>query len=197
MTSEDLHDQILEIAWQAARAVPDPEMPFLTVEDLGILRSVSVDGGQLRIAVSPTYSGCPAVTVIEESIQSAVSDALRDGLPDSGSLSDVVVERALSPAWTTEDLSDEARAKLVANGIAPPVSSVEFIASGSASNAADGVTTKGDLPQLNFFAEPQVVCPRCQSSNTQRISEFGSTPCKSQYRCGSCREPFDHFKCLR
>jgi len=195
LIAEDLHDQILQIAWRAARAVPDPEMPFLTVGDLGILRSVKLDGEQLNIAVSPTYSGCPAVTVIEKSIQAAVSDALRDGLQGADGLSAVVVERALSPAWTTEDLTAEAKEKLLANGIAPPVSSVEFIATNAA--AADTNSTDQALSQLNFFAEPEVVCPRCQSSNTQRISEFGSTPCKSQYKCDSCREPFDHFKCLR
>jgi len=170
-------------------------MPFLTVGDLGILRSVKFDGEKLNIAVSPTYSACPAVTVIEKSIQAAVSDALRDNLQGADSLSAVVVERALSPAWTTEDLTAEGKDKLLANGIAPPVSSAQFIATNA--TGADPNSTDQALSQLNFFAEPEVVCPRCRSSNTQRISEFGSTPCKSQYRCDSCREPFDHFKCLR
>jgi len=190
MSSEAVHEQILEIAWQAARAVPDPEMPFLTVGDLGILRSVSLENEQLQIAVSPTYSGCPAVTVIEASIQSAVTDALHEAeaIWGAGDLPGVTVERALSPAWTSDDLTAQARTKLLANGIAPPVASVGFTA---------GVTNEGALPQPNFFAEALVNCPRCQSPNTQRLSEFGSTPCKSQYRCEDCLEPFDHFKCLR
>jgi len=184
MSSEFPHDRILEIAWQAARAVPDPEMPFLTVGDLGILRSLSLEDEQLQIAVSPTYSGCPAVTVIEASIQSAVTDALHQAMQGAGVLPGVTVERALSPAWTSDDLTAEARTKLLANGIAPPVASVGF-------------TSEGAVPQPNFFVEAVVNCPRCQSSNTRRLSEFGSTPCKSQYRCEDCLEPFDHFKCLR
>ena len=201
MISEDLRDRILEIAWQAARAVPDPEMPFLTVGDLGVLRSVSLEGEQVQIAVSPTYSGCPAVTVIETSIKSAVTEALDEALTDTESLTGVEVTRALSPAWTSDDLSAEARAKLLENGIAPPVSTVGFAGDRSIANAnvTSDTANTSDYSQLqpNFFAEAEVNCPRCQSSNTQRISEFGSTPCKSQYRCESCKEPFDHFKCLR
>lgn len=156
-------------AWAAASAVPDPEVPCVTVADLGILRDVSVaqtaDGWSATAFVTPTYSGCPAVLAIELAVEAAL---LRAGFAAS-------VERVMSPAWTTDWITDEGREKLRAYGIAPPV---------------DGSS------KLALFADPVVRCPRCTSENTVKLSEFGSTACKAQYQCRACAEPFDYFKCI-
>lgn len=167
--SVDKHGDVSNLLARAkavAAAVPDPELPFVTVEDLGILRSLRVDGDELVAEVSPTYSGCPAVAVIEQSILQALLD---EGF-------NARVERVLSPAWTTDWITASGRRKLRQNGIAPP---------------ATGGSAKPVL-----FAKPAVTCPLCDSTSTDRISEFGSTPCKAQYRCRDCLEPFDYFKCL-
>ena len=154
-------------AWEAAAAVPDPEVPAVTVAELGMLRSVDVDAqGVAHAKVSPTYSGCPAVLAIELAIANALREA---GF-------EPIVERVISPAWTTDWITDEGRDKLKAYGIAPPVG-------GSNSKRA-------------LFGETTVTCPKCDSAKTERISEFGSTPCKAHYRCIECREPFDYFKCI-
>ncbi len=153
-------------AWSAAAAVPDPEVPCVTVADLGILRAVEVEGDVAVAKVTPTYSGCPAVLAIELAIERALHDA---GFKAR-------VERVLSPPWTTDWITEEGREKLRSYGIAPP----------SAACGAD----------RRFFGETLVACPRCLSENTEKISEFGSTPCKAQYRCRACAEPFDYFKCL-
>jgi ring-1,2-phenylacetyl-CoA epoxidase subunit PaaD len=152
----------------ALEAVTDPELPFLTVADMGILRDVrlAADGATVEVAITPTYSGCPAMDVIALDITTAL---VRAGFPK------VRIERVLSPAWTTDWLSPAAREKLSANGIAPP-------------ERAQG---KGAL-----FAEVAVACPLCGSADTERVSEFGSTACKASYRCRSCREPFQYFKCI-
>ncbi len=154
-------------AWEAAAAVPDPEIPVITVAELGILRRVRVEGGVAVAEVSPTYSGCPATQLIEASIAEALA---RAGFEPR-------IERVLSPAWTTDWISAEGREKLRAYGIAPP-------------EPGQG-GGRGAL-----FGLEQVPCPRCGSRETERISEFGSTPCKAQYRCLSCGEPFDYFKCI-
>ena len=155
-------------AWQVAAAVPDPEIPVVTLEDLGILRRVEItNAGEIVAVVSPTYSGCPAAQLIEESVAQALTEAGFDGAR-------VIAER--SPPWTTDWITEAGREKLRDFGIAPPVGSA---------------TTKRAL-----FAEVTVPCPRCGSKETERVSEFGSTPCKAHYRCRSCREPFDYFKCL-
>ena len=158
-------EDLLSKAIAVASAVADPELPFLTVHDLGILREVRIDQGVIVAHVSPTYSGCPAVAVIENSIATALQQA---GFK-------VRVERVMSPPWTTEWITESGRQKLLDNGIAPPV--------------------VNDESKPVLFATKVVECPYCQSSNTHKISEFGSTPCKSQHRCNSCLEPFDHFKC--
>ena len=119
--------------------------------------------------VSPTYSGCPAVTVIEDAVLSALQNAGFNAR----------VQRVLSPPWSTDFITDEGRQKLLANGIAPP--------------ASDGVADNDH--SISFFSQRTVVCPYCDSSSTELVSEFGSTPCKAQYRCNDCYEPFDHFKC--
>lgn len=154
-------------ALEVASAVPDPEVPCVTVADLGILRSVSRnDAGQIVVRLTPTYSGCPAVIAIEMAVQSALLNA---GI-------DSAIERVISPAWTTDWITEEGREKLRAYGIAPPVGS-----SGG---------------RRAFFSEDVIACPRCGSSHTTKISEFGSTACKAHYRCDDCAEPFDYFKCI-
>lgn len=154
-----------DLAWQAASVVPDPEVPCVTVADLGILRSVEMDGDVAVAKVTPTYAGCPAVLAIELAIETALLEAGFEAR----------VERVLSPAWTTDWITEEGREKLRAFGIAPPVKA--------------GATS-------GFFDEVRVACPRCGSEKTERIAAFGSTPCKAQYRCLGCAEPFDYFKCL-
>ena len=154
-------------AWDAAASVPDPEVPCVTVADLGILRSVDIDADGVAVArVTPTYSGCPATLAIELAVETALREA---GF-------ETRVERVLSPAWTTNWIGADAREKLREYGIAPPVE-----ASGSI---------------RSLFGETEVACPRCGSTETARVSEFGSTPCKAQFRCASCLEPFDYFKAI-
>lgn len=167
VNSVDSHpvNDTLAKATAIAAGVEDPELPFLTVHDLGILRAVRLEGEVIVASVSPTYSGCPAVSVIEQSIEQALQQA---GFSAR-------IERVMTPPWSTQWITDEGRKKLLENGIAPPV---------------EQSTT---MPLL--FGAQMVACPLCESSETQKISEFGSTPCKSQYRCNSCGEPFDHFKC--
>ncbi len=153
-------------AWEAAAAVPDPEIPVLTVADLGILRGVSLEGGVAVARVTPTYTGCPAVLAIELAVEAALLDAGFEAR----------VVRVISPPWTTDWITDAGRAKLLAYGIAPPA--------------------KGGNSVRALFGETVVACPRCGSEDTEKLSEFGSTPCKAQYRCRACLEPFDHFKCI-
>lgn len=153
-------------AWDAAASVPDPEIPCVTVADLGILRSVEIEDGVAVARVTPTYSGCPAVLAIELAIENALREAGFEAR----------IERVLSPAWTTDWISAEGREKLRAYGIAPPA---------KASNSIRAL-----------FGETQVACPQCGSLETERLSEFGSTACKALYRCTACREPFDYFKCI-
>jgi ring-1,2-phenylacetyl-CoA epoxidase subunit PaaD len=154
--------------WALLAAVPDPEIPVLGIVDLGIVRAVDVraDGG-IRVALTPTYSGCPATEVIRESVRAAL---------DAGGFAGAVIEEVLSPPWSSDWLSPGGREKLRAFGIAPPEAAVS-------------------TPRQLWHA-PQVRCPRCGSRDTRRVSEFGSTPCKAHYQCAACAEPFDYFKCL-
>jgi ring-1,2-phenylacetyl-CoA epoxidase subunit PaaD len=154
-------------AWAVAAAVLDPEVPVVTVADLGILCSVEIDAqGRAVARVTPTYSGCPAVLAIELAIEAALRDVGFDPL----------IERVLTPAWTTDWITDQGREKLRAYGIAPPVA-------GSSSKRA-------------LFGDVVVSCPRCAAQDTSKLSEFGSTACKAHYRCNACLEPFDYFKCI-
>ena len=153
-------------AWAAAASVPDPEVPCVTVADLGILRSVEIEDGVAVAKVTPTYSGCPAVLAIELAVEAALREAGFEAR----------IERAMSPAWTTDWITAEGREKLRAYGIAPPTQSSSSIRA--------------------LFGETQVDCPKCGSAETERVSEFGSTACKALYRCTVCREPFDYFKCI-
>lgn len=164
--SESMAAEALARAHAVLDRVADPELPFLTLGDLGILRDVRFVGETLEVAITPTYCGCPAMDVIAVDITTALAKAGFDN---------VRIKRVLSPAWTTDWLSAAARAKLRANGIAPP-------------ERAQG--------KRALFAEVEVACPRCGSKSTQRVSEFGSTACKAHYRCLVCREPFQYFKCI-
>ena len=156
-----------ERAWHAAAEVVDPEIPVLTIADLGVLRDVSVaPDGTLDVAITPTYSGCPAMNVIALEVELALA---RAGLPRAR------VRTVLSPAWTTDWMTEEGRRKLRDYGIAPP----------PPPGAGRGA----------LFGTPAVSCPVCGSADTEQLSEFGSTSCKSLWRCKTCREPFDHFKC--
>lgn len=162
-----LQGDALQRARAALETVTDPELPFLTLADMGILRDVRQrDDGVIEVDITPTYSGCPATDVIRLDVQVALVKA---GIPNAE------VRSVLSPAWTTDWMSPQARRKLAENGIAPPVK-----ASGKRA----------------LFSSVQVTCPKCGSADTERVSEFGSTACKAQYRCGQCREPFEYFKCI-
>lgn len=147
--------------------VRDPEIPILTIADLGILRDVFVEDGGLVVVITPTYSGCPAMNTIEQDIRSALGAA---------GIARVRIETRLAPAWTTDWLSAAGRRKLLEVGIAPP---------------AEGSTDKRLLG-----AAAAIACPQCGSRDTERVSEFGSTACKALYRCRECLEPFDYFKCI-
>lgn len=153
-----------ERALAVLEGITDPEIPVLTIADLGIMRDVSVHGDAVQVTITPTYSGCPAMNMIRLDIETALA---RAGIKAS-------VHTRLSPAWTTDWLTDAARRKLAAFGIAPP----ERAASRRA-----------------LFNREHKLCPRCGSADTELISEFGSTACKSLHRCRACREPFDAFKC--
>ncbi len=153
-------------AWIAAAAVLDPEVPCVTVADLGILRSVEVEGGVATARLTPTYSGCPAVLAIELAVETALRDA---GF-------EVRIERVNTPPWTTDWITEEGREKLRLYGIAPPA--------------------RGENAKRALFGETIVSCPKCSSSDTEKLSEFGSTACKAIWRCRACGEPFDYFKCI-
>jgi len=159
--------------------VPDPEIPVVSVVDLGIIRRVELgDDGTVRVGVSPTYSGCPATAVIKHDIVHALRQAGFGG---------ATVFDVLSPPWTSDWISDEGRRKLSEYGIAPPA---PYGAAGALS--ASGAARARSLA----VSDRELTCPRCGSLATERVSEFGSTPCKALYRCTSCLEPFDHFKCI-
>jgi len=152
-------------AWDAAASVVDPEIPVLTIADLGVLREVTVNHGRVEVAITPTYSGCPAMNMIGLEIELALQRA---------GFGEAKVRTVLSPAWTTDWMSEDGRRKLREYGIAPP------LAAGS---------------RRALFGIEQVACPQCGSGNTEVLSEFGSTSCKALWRCKNCREPFDYFKC--
>lgn len=150
-------------------AVTDPEIPVVTIADLGILRDVEVAGSRVTVTITPTYSGCPAMQEIVADIRAALA---------TGGYDDVHVRTVLSPAWTTDWMSEEGRRKLREFGIAPP----ERRPAGPV------------LVQLGVPARERPACPQCGSRDTEELSRFSSTSCKALWRCRSCREPFDHFK---
>lgn len=153
--------------WQVLQEVKDPEVPVLSVTDLGIVRSVKVTGDHIEIVITPTYSGCPAMDTIRMDI--------RLKLIERG-FRDVEIRQSLSPAWTTDWMTEDGKQKLQAYGIAAPLAKQQFCAS-------------------ELFSEEAVPCPRCGSFHTELVSQFGSTACKALYRCLDCHEPFDYFKC--
>jgi ring-1,2-phenylacetyl-CoA epoxidase subunit PaaD len=168
-------------AYAAAAATPDPELPTLTIEDLGILRDVhysptaddggQVDGGQVTVTITPTYSGCPAMREITADIHSRLSQA---------GFAQVTINTQLAPAWTTDWITKDGHRKLSANGIAPP---------------SPATRRSGPIP-LTLTAPPPAACPRCGSADTRRTAEFSATACKSLHRCNACGEPFEGVKAL-
>ena len=159
-------EQVAKI-WQLLEDVYDPEVPVLSVVDLGVVRDVQWEGEKLIVSITPTYSGCPAMGTIEMEIRFKL---MGEGYKD------LEIRTVLSPSWTTDWMSEEGKRKLEEYGIAPPVQ---------------------PLNSMNeLFAKDVIVkCPQCKSENTVLVSQFGSTSCKAFYQCQDCKEPFDYFKC--
>jgi len=154
--------------WSILAKVCDPEVPVLTILDLGIVRNVQINGEKTEIIITPTYTGCPAMDMIAMNIRLALAEH---------GYKNVTVTTVLSPAWTTDWMTEEGKQKLKAYGIAPP-------------------NPKQQVCNDKLFAAAEAVqCPHCNSYHTTRISEFGSTACKALYQCKECNEPFDYFKC--
>ncbi len=160
--------------WAWLGDVADPEIPVISIVDLGIVRDVAFDGDTCVVTITPTYSGCPAMQVIAESVEEALH---------GHGVADVRLVNQLSPAWTTDWMSEAGKAALKGYGIAPPAQQVIDI-----SGLHAGVKRRA-APRL------VITCPNCGSTDTQLTSQFGSTPCKALYKCLDCREPFDYFKC--
>lgn len=157
-----------EKIWQTLGTVTDPEIPVLSVTDLGIVRNVDWEGDTLVVTITPTYMGCPAMDMISLHLRLALMAA---------GIGSVRIEQKLAPAWTTDWMSEAGKEKLKAYGIAPPTPRMSV------------------CDPVPFAAEEAIQCPRCGSWHTHRVSEFGSTACKALYQCDACREPFDYFKC--
>jgi len=153
--------------WHYLEDVPDPEIPVISVLDLGVVRNVEItDDEKVNVTITPTYSGCPAM--------SAISISIRKKLIQQG-LRNINIINQLSPSWTTDWMTEEGKQKMKAYGIAPP--------------------TKNASSDDLFSDEQNIECPQCSSKNTRLISQFGSTACKAMYQCNDCHEPFDYFKC--
>ncbi|MCC7331033.1 MAG: phenylacetate-CoA oxygenase subunit PaaJ [Flavobacteriales bacterium] len=155
--------------WKILAEIPDPEIPVITIEELGVLRDLQINNNKIIVTITPTYTGCPAMKLFEDEIKNTL---LQKGY------SDVFVKLSYTPAWTTDWITDEAKEKLKNFGIAPPVK---------------GTEDKGLLFSLN---KKNIPCPRCNSLNTTLKNQFGSTACKALYFCDDCLEPFDYFKCF-
>lgn len=155
----------VEQAWQILEQITDPEIPILSIVDLGIVRDISLDQNNVEIFITPTYSGCPAMDMITMNIK---IELLQQGF------NNVKITQQLSPAWTTDWMTERGKQKLKEYGIAPPV---------------------GKIIDQKFLEDLKVECPQCHSKNTKLISEFGSTSCKALFQCLDCKEPFDYFKC--
>lgn len=153
---------------QLLEEVKDPEVPVLSVVDLGVIRDVNIGNNSVEVTITPTYSGCPAMDVIEQDIRLALKQA---------KVKEIEIKTVLSPAWTTDWLTEKGKEALREYGIAPPEK------------------TTSDKKIL-LGEERNILCPRCHSSNTQMVSQFGSTACKALYKCLDCKEPFDYFKCI-
>ena len=161
-------DTVRNNIWNLLAEIPDPEIPVITIVDLGIVRDVIVKDSSVIVEITPTYSGCPAYEPIEREIISRLKE---EGFEK------VEIKKTLSPAWTTDWMSDEAKEKLTRYGIAPPEK------------------TSSDKNVL-LDKKKNILCPHCGSDKTEMISMFGSTACKAIYRCNNCTEPFDYFKCI-
>jgi ring-1,2-phenylacetyl-CoA epoxidase subunit PaaD len=156
-------------AWDALNAVEDPEIPAVNLVDLGIVRFVKTESdGVLQVGLSPTYTGCPATEVIRQLVERAL---------EAAGVGRFAVSHVLSPAWTSDWITPEGRRKLAAYGIVPPVAAVSSA-------------------RLLLHEDRPIACPRCNSLDTECISQFGSTPCKALHRCRRCLEPFEYFKCI-
>lgn len=151
--------------WKLMDTVYDPEIPVLSVVDLGIIRDIKIQDNHIQVNITPTYSGCPAMDVIAMNIRMAL---IQEGF------NDIEIVHQLSPAWTTDWMSEIGKQKLKSYGIAPPV---------------------GKVFDRDFLENLEVGCPLCHSKNTKLVSQFGSTSCKALYQCNDCKEPFDYFKC--
>lgn len=171
VASAPMANATVDVVWDALAGVPDPEVPAISIVELGIVRDVQFHEGRLRIEITPTYSGCPATELIATLVRERLAAI---GLPD------VELVTKLSPPWTTDWMAPEGKRKLAQFGIAPP----------------HVTTARIDVAGISPLrrAKAAVACPRCGSSSTTLLSQFGSTACKAQYRCDACREPFDYFK---
>lgn len=161
VTKEQVYDWLNEVT--------DPEVPALTILDLGIVRDVQIEGTShpsVTVVITPTYSGCPAMDVISIGVRMALSNR---------GIDKVVVEQQLNPAWTTDWMTEDGKRKLKEYGIAPP--------------------NRKSFEALGLFETEEISCPRCDSTDTELVSRFGPTSCKALYKCLSCKEPFEHFKC--
>lgn len=163
-----LHQPGTETLWRALENVADPEIPVISVVDLGVVRELRWCDNELIVTLTPTYCGCPAMEVMEQDIRNAL---------DKQGVGRLRLERRLAPAWSTDWISDRGKDALRAYGIAPP---------GKQAIDTSGLRLRRERPHIN--------CPRCGSAKVSRINQFGSTPCKALYRCDACREPFDYFK---
>ncbi len=162
-------EELKKEVWNVVKNIPDPEIPVITIEDLGILREVIInDKNEIEIIITPTYSGCPAMDLIGWSIKTEL---------EKNGFKDFKITNVLSPAWTTDWMTETGKQKLKAYGIAPP-------------------NKKQIVCDTELFQQDEAVpCPHCDSYNTKLVSRFGSTPCKALYHCNNCNEPFDYFKC--
>ena len=153
-------------AWDALNQLTDPELPFLTLNDLGVIRDIKIKQDNFIVTIAPTYIGCPALSVIEDSI---TVELKKIGI-------DATIEKSFSPPWSSDWISENGRKKMEEFGISPPLFK--------------------DRRNIGDATSKKVKCPQCSSFETEKVSEFGSTACKSLYRCLACKEPFDHFKCV-
>lgn len=158
----------IEKVWEVLKTIPDPEIPVITIVELGVVRDVKIEDESIKIQITPTYTGCPATNVFEQDIRTEMTKL---------GFTTIDISFQYNPAWTTDWLGEEAREKLREFGIAPP----------------QGTTTD---KSFLLGEKPVVKCPQCRSENTEMTSQFGSTACKSLYKCKDCLEPFDYFKCI-
>ena len=160
----------LQAAWEVLRQIPDPEVPVITLDELGIVRDLRETAGGLEVVLTPTYSGCPATELIQDDVRAALA-----------AFGDIQITMQRAPAWTTDWISEEGRRKLKEYGIAPP---------------GPAVSAEAPIRLVHRASLTQLACPRCGSTHTEKLSAFGSTACKALYRCLACREPFEYFKPL-